>query len=55
LNGWRPLVQGTIELDQCPGDHTTMCEQPNVRVLARRLRAYLRRQAREVEVQRVAA
>jgi acyl transferase domain-containing protein/thioesterase domain-containing protein len=55
LNGWRSLVNGTIELDQCPGDHMTMCEQPNVRVLARRLRAYLRRQSREVEMQREAA
>jgi len=25
----------------CPGNHTTMCDEPNVRVLASRLRAAL--------------
>ena len=32
---------------ECPGDHSTMCEPPNVRVLARRLRSYLQRQVRD--------
>jgi thioesterase domain-containing protein len=47
LNGWEGLVLGNIEVNECPGDHTSMCEQPNVRVLARRLRSYLQRQARD--------
>lgn len=50
LNGWERLVLGTIEMDQSPGDHMTMCEQPQVRVLARRVRSYLRRKARENSV-----
>ncbi|HEY6876484.1 MAG TPA: SDR family NAD(P)-dependent oxidoreductase, partial [Polyangiales bacterium] len=41
LNGWGPYVLGGVRVSACPGDHTNMCEQPNVRVLARRLRAYL--------------
>lgn len=41
LNGWGPYIQGGVRVSACPGDHTNMCEQPNVRVLARRLRAYL--------------
>ncbi|HEX5657290.1 MAG TPA: SDR family oxidoreductase, partial [Polyangiales bacterium] len=41
LNGWGPYVLGGVRTSVCPGDHTNMCEQPNVRVLARRLRAYL--------------
>jgi thioesterase domain-containing protein len=43
LQGWGPFVRGGVEVSVCPGDHNTMCEQPNVRVLARRLRAYLDR------------
>jgi acyl transferase domain-containing protein/thioesterase domain-containing protein/acyl carrier protein len=42
-NGWGPFVQGGVEVNECPGDHNTMCEEPHVRVLARRLRAYLDR------------
>ncbi|MET0343807.1 MAG: SDR family NAD(P)-dependent oxidoreductase [Polyangiales bacterium] len=42
-HGWAPFVLGGVEVSVCPGDHNTMCEQPNVRVLARRLRAYLDR------------
>ena len=47
LNGWERLILGNIDVNECPGDHSTMCEQPNVRVLARRLRSYLQRQVRE--------
>jgi thioesterase domain-containing protein/acyl carrier protein len=43
LQGWGPFIRGGVEVSVCPGDHNTMCEQPNVRVLARRLRAYLDR------------
>jgi len=42
-NGWGPYVLGGVTVDECPGDHNTMCEEPHVRVLARRLRAYLDR------------
>ena len=44
LNGWERLIVGNVEVNECPGDHSTMCEQPHVRVLARRLGSYLRRQ-----------
>jgi hypothetical protein len=47
FNGWERLILGNIDVNECPGDHSTMCEQPNVRVLARRLRSYLQRQVRE--------
>ncbi len=42
-NGWGPYVKGGIEVSACPGNHNSMCEQPHVRVLARRLRSYLDR------------
>ena len=47
LNGWERLILGNIEVNECPGDHSSMCEQPHVRVLARRLRSYLQRQVRD--------
>ena len=47
LNGWERMILGNIDVNECPGDHSTMCEQPNVRVLARRLRSYLQRQVRD--------
>jgi acyl transferase domain-containing protein/thioesterase domain-containing protein/acyl carrier protein len=47
LNGWEGLILGNIEVNQCPGHHSSMCEQPHVRVLARRLRSYLQRQVRD--------
>jgi thioesterase domain-containing protein len=50
LNAWERLVLGPIEVDESPGDHSSMCEQPHVRVLARRLRSYLQRQVRDNSV-----
>ncbi len=47
LNGWERLVLDDIEVNECPGDHSSMCEQPHVSVLARRLKSYLQRQVRE--------
>lgn len=44
--GWGAFVLGGVEVSVCPGDHNSICEQPNVRVLARRLRAYLDRRMR---------
>ena len=49
-NGWERLIGGKIEVSECPGDHSTMCEQPHVRVLARRLGSYLRRQVNDNKV-----
>lgn len=51
FNGWEGLILGNIEVNESPGDHTSMCEQPHVRVLARRLRSYLHRQVRDNMVQ----
>ncbi len=45
-NGWGPYVLGGMEVIACPGGHNSMCEHPHVRVLARRLRAYLDRRMR---------
>lgn len=50
LNGWERLILGGIGVNECPGDHASMCEQPHVRVLARRLRSYLQRQVRDETV-----
>ena len=47
FNGWQRLILGNIEVNECPGDHNSMCDQPHVRVLARRLRSYLQRQVRD--------
>jgi acyl transferase domain-containing protein/thioesterase domain-containing protein/NAD(P)-dependent dehydrogenase (short-subunit alcohol dehydrogenase family) len=49
-NGWGAFVLGGVEVSACPGDHHNMCEQPNVRVLARRLRSYLDRRIAERSV-----
>jgi acyl transferase domain-containing protein/thioesterase domain-containing protein len=38
-HGWGRYVLDGVEVQLCPGNHTTMCEEPNVRVLATRLRA----------------
>ncbi len=41
-HGWaRYLAQG-VDVQFCPGDHNTMCDEPNVRVLAAKLREALR-------------
>jgi len=39
LNGWRPWIQGDIDLQIVPGDHDNMVLEPHVRVLAARMRA----------------
>lgn len=48
FNGWRPLVRD-IEVVELPGGHSTMCQEPHVRVFAKRLDAVLERiqQARD--------
>ena len=42
-HGWGRFVRGGVEVVTCPGDHTTLCEEPHVRVLAAKLRAALDR------------
>ena len=34
LNGWRPWIEGDIDLQIVPGDHDNMVLEPHVRVLA---------------------
>jgi acyl transferase domain-containing protein/thioesterase domain-containing protein len=40
-NHWRPFVSGGIDVHVVPGDHDSMVLEPNVRVLAEKLRACL--------------
>ena len=37
-HGWGRFVLGGVEVLVCPGNHTTLCEEPHVRILAERLR-----------------
>jgi surfactin family lipopeptide synthetase A len=39
--GWKDLVQGHIDFHRIPGDHPSMFTEPNVRVVAAKLRDYL--------------
>jgi thioesterase domain-containing protein/acyl carrier protein len=39
--GWRPWVGGALSVVRCPGNHFTMCTEPNVQVLCRELMAAL--------------
>ena len=41
LLGWGKLVSGKIEVEDVPGRHTDILEEPNVIVLAEKLRAKL--------------
>jgi acyl transferase domain-containing protein/thioesterase domain-containing protein/aryl carrier-like protein len=38
-HGWGRYLRGGVTVQVCPGNHTTMCDEPNVRVLASKLRA----------------
>ena len=40
-HGWNRYLLGGVEVVICAGDHTTMCEEPYVRDLARKLRQAL--------------
>ena len=35
--GWNNVVTGGVELHECPGKHTTVMQEPNVRVMAEKL------------------
>jgi thioesterase domain-containing protein len=39
--GWTPFVRGTLRIESCPGNHFTMCTEPNVQVLCRQMIAGL--------------
>jgi thioesterase domain-containing protein len=40
-NHWKPYVTGGIDVHVVPGDHDSMVLEPNVRVLAEKLRTCL--------------
>lgn len=42
-HGWGRYVKGGVEVILCPGNHTSMCEEPHVQLLATKLRACLDR------------
>jgi thioesterase domain-containing protein len=44
-HGWGRFVTGGVAVELCPGNHTSMCEEPHVRVLAAKLRAAIDRAA----------
>jgi acyl transferase domain-containing protein/thioesterase domain-containing protein len=35
--GWGPFAGGGISVHQCPGNHFTMCTEPNVQILCRQM------------------
>jgi thioesterase domain-containing protein len=41
LLGWRKLIAGGLEIQDIPGNHTTMFSEPNVETLVERLRGCL--------------
>jgi amino acid adenylation domain-containing protein len=43
--GWKRLAADGVEVKIVPGNHVSMCEEPNVQPLAREIRAYLDEQA----------
>ena len=45
--GWKDLVQGSIEFHRIPGDHPSMFRQPNVDLLAKKLRDSLSKTSTE--------
>jgi thioesterase domain-containing protein len=42
-NGWDQFLLGGVEVVELPGGHSTMCEEPHVRILAKRLSAAIDR------------
>ena len=40
-HGWGRFVRGGVCVELCPGNHTSMCAEPHVQVLAAKLRASL--------------
>jgi thioesterase domain-containing protein len=46
-HGWGRYVKGGVEVLLCPGNHSSMCEEPHVQALAAKLRLCLQRAASE--------
>ena len=46
-NGWTPYVRG-LDVFEVPGDHDSMVLEPNVRVLARKMREVIERAEAEL-------
>lgn len=53
-HGWGRYLVGGVDVKLCPGNHNTMCEEPNVRVLAAHLRESMARAASEPASSKVA-
>ncbi|MEP7346635.1 MAG: hypothetical protein ABI877_15295, partial [Gemmatimonadaceae bacterium] len=47
-HGWGRYLADGVRVELCPGNHQTMCEEPNVRVLAAKLRAAIDEARRNV-------
>lgn len=43
LNGWGPLIEGRLDVDEVVGGHLSVYDEPHVRDLARKLNALLER------------
>ena len=37
-HGWGRYVRGGVDVEICPGNHSTMCEMPHVRALSQKIR-----------------
>jgi hypothetical protein len=49
-HGWGRYLTRGVDVQLCPGNHATMCEEPNVRVLAAKLRSALDAASPELRV-----
>ena len=49
-HGWGRYLTKGVDVQLCPGNHATMCEEPNVRVLAAKLRSALDTSSPEASV-----
>ncbi|MFK7739778.1 MAG: SDR family NAD(P)-dependent oxidoreductase [Planctomycetota bacterium] len=47
--GWGPFVAQGVEVQECPGNHFTMCTEPNVQVLCRYMMAAMDEVMAEVD------
>ena len=48
--GWRDLITGGIEIQDLPGNHITLMQEPNVRVMIERLEYYIKRASQLAEL-----
>jgi thioesterase domain-containing protein len=54
-HGWGRYLRDGVDVHVCAGNHTTMCDEPNVRVLASRMRASIEAAAAALSPAPVAA